>query len=325
MQGVWLENQQMTVRNDLPVPQPASREALLRVDLAGICATDLEMVKGYYPFTGILGHEFVGTVFAIPELNTDDQFLVGQRVVGEINAACGKCASCRAGRPTHCETRSVLGIAGRQGVFAGYTTLPIENLHLIPENVPDEAAVFVEPLAAALEIQEQVFIHPSDRVLVIGSGRLGQLIAWTLALTGCEIQVVARRPRQQALLHQRNIRVISADDTPARHYDIVVEATGTPDGFHLARKAIRARGTLVLKSTYKGDLTVNFSAIVVDEITLVGSRCGPFKPALGLLESGKIDPRDLIEASFPLEKALEAFEMAARPGSLKVLIKPELN
>ena len=322
MQGIWLENQQLTVRDDLSDPQPPDGEALIRVDLAGICATDLEMVKGYYPFTGVLGHEFVGTVISIPEQNSKHQDLVGKRVVGEINAACGKCASCRAGRPTHCETRSVLGIAGRQGAFAGYTTLPIENLHPVANNVSDEAAVFVEPLAAALEIQEQIFIHPSDRVLVIGSGRLGQLIAWTLALTGCDIQVVARRPRQQELLLQRGIRVISADQALVRHYDIVVEATGTPDGFHLARKAIRARGMLVLKSTYKGDLTVNFSAIVVDEITLVGSRCGPFKPALGLLESGIIDPRDLIDACYPLENGQEAFEFAARPGVLKVLLKP---
>ncbi|HWQ83737.1 MAG TPA: hypothetical protein VN363_04175, partial [Anaerolineales bacterium] len=153
--------------------------------------------------------------------------------------------------------------------------------------------------------------------------RLGQLICWTLALTGCDLQVLARRPRQQELLLQRGIRVITADQLQSRHYDIVVEATGTPDGFYLARQALRARGTLVLKSTYKGDLQVNLSAVVVDEITLVGSRCGPFKPAIGLLESGKIDPRDLIEACYPLEAAEEAFAEAAKPGVLKVLIKPD--
>ena len=325
MEAVWLENNILSARSELPIPDPPPGEVLLRVNLAGICATDLEMVKGYYPFTGILGHEFVGTVLSAPDQNRDSQDWVGKRVVGEINAACGTCASCRAGRPTHCEKRSVLGIAGRQGVFADYTTLPVENLHLIPENMPDETAVFVEPLAAALEIQEQVFLRPSDHVLVIGAGRLGQLIAWTLALTGCRLQVVARRPKQQALLHQRGIQVIGPDQVPTREVDVVVEATGSPDGFYLARQAIRPRGTLVLKSTYKGDLNVNFSAIVVDEITLVGSRCGPFAPAIGLLESGKIDPRDLIEACYPLKAAQQAFDFAAQPGVFKVLLKPDQN
>lgn len=322
MEAVWLENNILSTRSGLDIPAPPPGEALLHVDLAGICATDLEMVKGYYPFTGILGHEFVGTVISAPGQNVAGQALVGKRVVGEINAACGVCESCLAGRPTHCEKRSVLGITGRQGVFADYTTLPIENLHLIPDNVPDEAAVFVEPLAAALEIQEQISIGPQDQVLVIGAGRLGQLIAWTLALTGCHLQVVVRRPRQQELLRKRGLQVITPDQVPNRKMDIVVEATGTPEGFYMARQAIRPRGILVLKSTYKGDLTVNFSAIVVDEITLIGSRCGPFKPAIELLASGKIDPRDLIDASYPLASAIEAFDMAAQSGVLKVLFTP---
>ena len=322
MQGIWLENNVLSARSDLNIPTPPTGEALLHVDLAGICATDLEMVKGYYPFTGILGHEFVGTVVRVNSQDAASQALLGKRVVGEINASCGACASCLAGRPTHCENRSVLGITDRHGVFADYTTLPIKNLHLLPDDLPDEAAVFVEPLAAALEIQEQITIHPSDQVLIIGAGRLGQLIAWTLALTGCQLQVVARRPRQKELLQKRGVRVITSDQIPNRKMDVVVEATGSPDGFYLARQAIRPRGTLVLKSTYKGEMTVNFSAIVVDEITLVGSRCGPFKPAIDNLASGKIDPRDLIETCYPLTAALDAFEMAARPGIFKVLFKP---
>lgn len=325
MQAIWLENNLVSVRNDLSIPIPPAGEALVKVDLAGICATDLEMVKGYYPFTGIMGHEFVGTVVDTPGLDSIGQTLAGKRVVGEINASCGECASCLAGRPTHCEKRSVLGIAGRHGIFADYTTLPIENLHLIPANVPDEAAVFVEPLAAALEIQEQIRIDPNDQVLVIGAGRLGQLIAWTLALKGCQLQVVARRPRQQEMLRRRGIQVITPDQVPNRKMDMVVEATGTPEGFYMARQAIRPRGTIVLKSTYKGDLTVNFSAVVVDEITLIGSRCGPFKPAIELLASGKIDPGDLIEACYPLTTAREAFKLAAQPGVLKVLFKPETS
>ena len=323
MQAVWLENNTLFFRNDLPIPQPPPGEALLRVDLAGICATDLEMVKGYYPFTGVLGHEFVGTVVSLPDYDDVSQGWIGQRVVGEINAACGSCSSCKAGRPTHCEKRSVLGITGRHGVFADYVTLPVKNLHRVPDQVPDEVAVFTEPLAAALEIQEQIFIRPSDKVLVIGAGRLGQLIAWTLAFTGCTLQVVARRPKQQDLLRQRRIETIPQDQVATRQFDIVVEATGTPEGFYLARQAIRPRGTLVLKSTYKGDLTVNFSAIVVDEITLVGSRCGPFAPAIRLQESGQIDPRDLIEAYYSLDSAEAAFNHAAQPGVLKVLFKPK--
>ena len=325
MQAVWLENNSLSVRYDLPVPNPPTGEALLSVDLAGICATDLEMVKGYYPFTGIPGHEFVGTVMTVSDQDAVSQTWVGKRVVGEINAACGTCPACKAGRPTHCERRSVLGIAGRQGVFADYVTLPVENLHPVPDRVPDEVAVFVEPLAAALEIQEQVFIRPTDQVLVIGAGRLGQLIAWTLALTGCDIQVVARRSRQQELLRKRGIQAILPEQVPTKKFDLVVEATGTPDGFYLARQAIRPRGTVVLKSTYKGDLLVNFSAIVVDEITLVGSRCGPFAPALVLLDTGRIDPHDLIETTYPLSEALAGFESAAQPGILKILIKPGMN
>lgn len=323
MQAVWLENNFLSFRNDVPIPQPLPGEALIRMDLAGICATDLEMVNGYYPFRGVLGHEFVGTVVRMSDQTEASQDWIGQRVVGEINAACGTCSSCRANRPTHCEKRSVLGISGRQGVFADYFTLPVENFHRVPDNLADEAAVFVEPLAAALEIQEQVFIRPSDQVLVIGAGRLGQLIAWTLALTGCYLQVVVRRPKQEELLRLHKIRTIPVDQVPTRQFDIVVEATGTQEGFFLARQAIRPRGTIVLKSTYKGNLAVNFSAIVVDEISLVGSRCGPFTPAIGLLESSQIDPRALIEAYYSLSSAEAAFTHAAQPGVLKVLFKPD--
>ena len=319
MQAVWLENNRLGVRADLPVPLPPQGEALVRVRLAGICATDLEMVHGYYPFTGILGHEFVGEVIEAGKQAN----LIGARVVGEINAACGECETCRAGRPTHCERRTVLGIQNRNGVFSEYLTLPIENLHRVPDSVPDEAAVFTEPLAAALEIQQQVQIHPEDRVLLIGAGRLGQLIAQTLALTGCDLRVVARHARQREILAARSIKTVEAADLSERKMDIVVEATGSPDGFALARRLLRPRGALVMKSTYKGNLEANFSSLVVDEITLIGSRCGPFAPALRLLENGQVDPTPLIEARYRLGQALKAFEHAARPGALKVLIQPD--
>ena len=269
MQSLWLEDQNLSIR-DIPRPSIPG-EALLRVRLAGICGTDLELVRGYYPFTGVPGHEFVGEVVGSP-----DPSWIGKRVVGEINAVCGDCEQCKHGRPTHCEKRTVLGITNRDGVHAEYTCLPLANLHVVPENVSDEAAVFTEPLAAALEIQEQVHLQPTDRVLLIGAGR--------------------------------------------RYWDVVVEATGSPSGFGLARQAIRPRGTLVLKSTYRGELSLNMSPFVVDEITILGSRCGPFAPALRLLERGEVDPTVLIAERFPLSRGVEAYKTAKKPGILKVIL-----
>lgn len=315
MQALWLENQQLELR-EVPKPKRPD-EVLIRIRKAGICSTDLELVKGYYPYTGILGHEFVGEVVAAPE-----PAWVGQRVVGDINAVCGKCEACLNGRSTHCENRTVLGITKRDGVFAEYTTLPLENLHRVPDSISDEMAVFTEPLAAALEIQQQIHIKPADRVLLIGAGRLGQLIAQTLVLTGCGLRVVARHAYQQNLLTTRGIHLISEIEIQPRTWDIVVEATGSPDGFNLARKAIRPRGTLVMKSTYNGEMNINFSSIVVDEITILGSRCGPFAPALGLLENHEVDPTGLISAQYKLKDILRGFEHAAQAGVLKVQIEP---
>jgi threonine dehydrogenase-like Zn-dependent dehydrogenase len=315
MQALWLEEQALDMR-EVPQPQEAG-EALIRIRVAGICSTDLELVKGYYPFSGILGHEFVGEV-----VECDEATWVGKRVVGDINVTCGKCESCLHGRPTHCENRTTLGIVNRHGIFAEFTTLPLANLHPVPPSVPDEVAVFTEPLAAALEILEQVHIRPTDRALLIGAGRLGQLIAQTLALTGCDLRVVARHAHQRELLVARGIRLIEEDDIQPGKWDFVVEATGSQDGFALARRSVRPRGTLVMKSTYKGDLTLDMSAIVVDEVTVLGSRCGPFDPALRLLEGGRVDPRGLIAAEFDLGEALAAFEKAAAPGVLKVLLNP---
>jgi threonine dehydrogenase-like Zn-dependent dehydrogenase len=314
MKSVWLENNQISLRD---VSQPRKpNEVLIKIRKAGICSTDLELVKGYYPYTGILGHEFVGEV-----VEAEDASWIGQRVVGEINVVCNQCEQCLNGRSTHCENRTVLGIVNRDGTFAEYTTLPIANLHRVPDSVPDEMAVFTEPLAAALEIQAQIHLKPTDRVLLIGAGRLGQLIAQTLALTGCDLRVVARHAHQQGLLKGRGIRSISEEEIQPWRWDVAVEATGSPSGFSLARKAIRPRGTLVMKSTYKGEMSVNFSSIVVDEINLIGSRCGPFEPALRLMESRQVDPTVLIADEFKLEEALKAFERAAETGVLKVLVE----
>jgi threonine dehydrogenase-like Zn-dependent dehydrogenase len=316
MKAIWLENGHLSLRTDLPEPVPPSGEALIKVRLAGICGTDIELTRGYRSFKGIPGHEFVGEVVHAP----DDASWVGKRVVGEINAACGSCPTCLAGRPSHCEHRSVLGIADRAGVFAQFTTLPIKNLHIVPDNVSDEMAVFTEPLAAALEIQEQVQIKPTDRVLVIGAGRFGQLIGQTLLMSGCQLQVLVRNPDQKAILQNRKVPTISVDEVLPAGYDVVVEVSGSPEMFAVARKAIRPRGVVVMKSTYQGDLTIDMSSIVVDEITLIGSRCGPFAPALRLLKAGLVDPLPLIDARFSLDDGLAAMEFAACPGVLKVLL-----
>ncbi|MBI5961858.1 MAG: alcohol dehydrogenase catalytic domain-containing protein [Chloroflexi bacterium] len=315
MLGLWLENNQISLRDDIAQPDKPN-EALIRIRKAGICSTDLELVKGYYPYTGILGHEFVGEVVEAP-----DASWIGQRVAGEINAVCGQCEACLNGRPTHCENRTVLGIANRNGVFAEYTTLPLENLYRVPDTVPDELAVFIEPLAAALEIQQQIQIRPTDRVLLVGAGRLGQLIAQTLALTGCDLHVVARHSTQQKLLSARGISLISEENIRQGKWDIVVEATGSADGFYLARRAVRPRGTMVLKSTYKGEMSVNFSSIVVDEINIIGSRCGPFDPAVRLLEKREVDPGVLISDQYKLKDSVKAFERASQAGVLKVLLE----
>jgi threonine dehydrogenase-like Zn-dependent dehydrogenase len=314
-QGLRLDDA-AALRTDLSVPTPAPGEALVRVRLAGVCGTDLAILRGYVSFRGVMGHEFVGEIVAAPDAPQRE----GQRVVGEINVVCGRCAQCRAGRSSHCERREVLGIRGRDGAFAQYLTLPLANLQAVPDDVPDEAAVFTEPLAAALQITRQVHVRPGQRVLVVGAGRLGQLIAQVLRLTGCDLMVAARRERQRALLTADGIRWVSEDDVGAGSYDVAVEASGAPGGLALARRALRPGGTLVLKSTYAGTVPVDLAALVVDEITVVGSRCGPFAPALRLLAHGLVDPTPLIDDRFPLADAEAALRRAAQPGVLKVLI-----
>ncbi len=317
MKAVWLEEQNLSVR-DIARPVPDPQEALVKVRLAGICGTDLELVRGYYPYKGVIGHEFVGEVVAAP----DAPGLRGLRVVGEINAACGACAACLDGRRSHCENRTVLGISGRNGAFAEYLVLPVENLHPVPDGLPDEAAVFAEPVAAALEILAQVQVTPMDRVLLVGAGRLGMLIAQVLARTGCTLDVLIRRTVQADLLAAHGIHTLQHEEVAEGSYDLAVEATGSPVGFEIARGAVRPRGTIILKSTYAGQLQVDFSSIVVDEVTLIGSRCGPFQPALEMLEARHVDPLGLIQSEFRLDEALEGFELAKKPGVMKVLLRP---
>jgi threonine dehydrogenase-like Zn-dependent dehydrogenase len=319
MHAIWLENQKLSYLDTLNDPVPQEGEALIKMQMSGICSTDLELVKGYYPYRGVLGHEFVGEVIQSPGV----EGWIGKRVVGEINISCGECSECLAGRKTHCSKRTVLGIISKDGVFANYLTLPVANLHLVPASVEDAAAVFTEPLAAALEILQQIHLHPGDRVLVVGAGRLGQLIARVLALTGCQLYVLARHEKQKRLLAVTGCKLVDRETLPYQSMDIVVEATGSPDGFIIARKTVRPRGTIILKSTYRGDLQMDISRIVVDEIQLIGSRCGPFAPALKLLENKIIDPTDLIEEIYPISAGITAFDFAAKPGIFKVLLKPE--
>ncbi|MBP0003828.1 MAG: alcohol dehydrogenase catalytic domain-containing protein [Cyanobacteria bacterium SBC] len=314
MKALWLENQTLQLRDDLPVPEPKSGEALIEVLRAGICNTDLELLRGYYPYCGVPGHEFVGRVAQGPPEWT------GKRVVGEINAACGHCRFCQSGQPTHCENRTVLGIVNRNGAFAEYLTLPVQNLHAIPENVSIEAATFTEPIAAALEIQQQVAVGDRSKVLVVGDGKLGLLVAQTLALTGCDLLAVGRHREKLALLEKRGIQTGFADAVVDRAFDLAVECTGNPEGFSIARRGLRPRGTLVLKSTYAGNLSLDVSSLVVDEITLIGSRCGPFPPAIELLANDRIDVLSLVCDRFSLNNGLAAFDRARERGVLKVLL-----
>ena len=314
MKGLWLENNQLELRSDIPEPEIKQEEARVRVLSAGICNTDLELIRGYYPYKGILGHEFVGVVEEGPS------YLINKRVVGEINAACGHCRFCLRDEPTHCENRTVLGIVNRNGAFADYLSLPTQNLYPVPDNVPTEIATFTEPIAAALEIQTQIKIHPEDIGLVVGDGKLGQLVAQTLSITGCDLFVLGRHDQKLANLKARGIKTGFADDIKERTFDIAVECTGNPGGFAIAQKALRPRGTLVLKSTYAGNLSLDASAIVVDEITLIGSRCGRFAPALELLAQEKIDVQPLIDARYSLSQGIAAFERAQIKGTQKVLL-----
>lgn len=318
MRAVWLENRTLHVRNDLPVPQPGAGEALVAVRLAGICATDLELVKGYYPFIGVPGHEFVGEVIAAP----GDPGLEGRRMVANINRPCDVCPACRNGRSNHCDRRQVIGIKDHEGAFAEYLCVAERQLIPVPDGLADEDAVFAEPLAAALEIPRQIHIRPSDRVLILGAGRLGQLTARVLSLTGCDLVVAARYLRQRRLLKQCGIPWIKEADVPPRHFDTVIDTTGAPAGFAAARTAVRPAGTLVMKSTYTEKPRIDLSALVVDELRLIGSRCGPIPAALRLLERRHVTPAGLTDATYPLERAPAAFDHAARPGTLKILIQP---
>jgi threonine dehydrogenase-like Zn-dependent dehydrogenase len=305
------------------VPAPAREgEALVRVRLAGVCNTDLEIVRGYAGFQGTPGHEFVGVVERAPGA----EGLEGRRVVGEINAGCGACALCRAGDPRHCPARTVLGIHGRDGAFAEYLQLPATNLLPVPDELTDERAVFAEPLAAAVGITERVRIGAGARAAVVGDGKLGLLCALALkVLTGARVTLVGRHDSKLRIARRQDIETFKAEemsDSFARAFDVAVEASGSPRGFETALRLLRPRGTLVLKSTFHGTTELNAAAVVVDEVSIVGSRCGRLAPALELLRRGLVDVDSLVHEEFPLSEGVRAFARAAEPGVLKVLLRP---
>jgi len=314
MKALWLSGGGLRLRDDVMQAKTGAGEALVRVLTAGICGTDLALVDGLYPFEGVPGHEFVGIVEEGPDA------LTGKRVVGEINAACGRCAECLGGRAKHCPGRTALGIRGRHGAFAEYLQLPAVNLHPVPDSVSTDAAVFTEPLAAALDIVERLAPKAGSRVLVVGTGKLGQLVCRVLSASGVEVIAVGRNPEKLARLGGVVADTALADDIEPRSFSMAVECTGSPAGLPIAFRALRPRGTLVLKSTYPATSNIDLGPVVVDELRLVGSRCGPFHGALSMLEERKVEVESLIDGRFTLDDGVEAFASSRRPGVLKVLL-----
>ncbi len=305
---------------EIPTPGNES-EALVRVMRSGICNTDIEIVRGYAGFTGTIGHEFVGVV----ESASDAEHLVGKRIVGEINVGCGVCEKCLRGDPRHCPVRTVLGIVGRDGAHAEFLRLPSRNLIEIPNNVSDEQAVFAEPLAAAYGITEQVDVSLDTRVAVIGDGKLGLLCAMSLALRSQNVSLIGKHVSKMAIAQKSDVETIELSGLTTSmhgHFDVVVEASGSESGFATALDLVRPRGKIVLKSTFHGTPAWQASRVVVDEITIVGSRCGRFRPALDLLANGSVNVESLISDEFPLSDGLAAMGHASKTGVIKVLLRP---
>ncbi len=301
---------------DRPAPRTGPDEALIRVRLAGICATDLELTRGYMNFSGVPGHEFVGTVEHGPEP------LLRRRVVGEINCPCGRCDDCRRGLAHHCPHRTVLGIAGRDGAFADLLTLPAANCRVVPDTISDRAAVFAEPLAAAAHVLDAVALERGMPVTVLGSGRLGLLVAHVLVHEAIALRVVGRNPRTLALAARHGIATSAPHAVPDRSQDVVIECTGAAAGLREALRMCRPGGTIVLKSTYTPPEPLDLAPIVVNEVRVVGSRCGDLGAALRLLDERRVAVEELITAVYPLSQGIEALAAAARPEHVKVLLEP---
>ncbi len=316
MRAVRLSNNGLVVDHDYPTPTISNSESLIKVLLAGVCSTDLELVKGYYNFRGVLGHEFVGIV----EQSSDPHW-IGKRVVSSINFADPKTPEYAEFGLEHHPGRTVLGIVARDGAMADYVAVPNFNLLEVPESVSDQQAVFVEPLAAALRIAEQIQLRPTERAAVIGPGRLGMLVAQVLMMRGAEVTVLGRSESSLALAEKLGLATGLTKQAQSSSYHLVADCTGAADGLEHAIRITRPCGTLVLKSTYAGQASINLTKVVVDEIKIVGSRCGPFAPALRLLERDQIDVASLVDGAFELEQAVQAFDRAAQPGVRKILLR----
>lgn len=328
MRVLYWDGRALTVQASYPNPWSApesvgargarsrSQRALVKVHLAGICSTDLQILKGYMGFTGVPGHEFVGSVSEGPNK------FIGQRVVGEINFGCGDCDYCHRDLSRHCPNRSVMGILHADGAFAEYVSVPVENLHIVPASISDEEAVFTEPLAAACEILTQIQLNPGDDVLVLGDGKLGNLCAQVLRLSGAKITALGKHAEKLALIKKAGVRTMQLIDWQPRFFDVVVEATGSASGLELALSAVRPRGTLILKSTIAGAHQVSLAPIVINEINMIGSRCGPFADALQMLATSQVSVLPLIEKIYALSDGVDALAHAARSGARKILLRP---
>lgn len=330
MHALHWDGSKLRARSDYPLPgsriddggswiasdNDAVQTTLVKVHLAGICSTDLQILKGYMGFTGVPGHEFVGSVVHGP------QDWLGKRVVGEINFGCGDCDNCRRDLARHCVNRRVMGIVNADGAFAEYVAVPVANLHRVADSINDEDAVFTEPLAAGFEILTQIQINPGDDILVLGDGKLGNLCAQVLRLTGAKVTALGKHADKLAAIKRAGVRTIQLNDWQPRLFDIVVEASGSPSGFELALSAVRPRGTLVLKSTIAGKHEVSLAPVVIHEINVIGSRCGPFPDALDALAAKRVAVAPLIEAIYSLKDGVDAVERAARAGAKKILLRP---
>jgi threonine dehydrogenase-like Zn-dependent dehydrogenase len=316
MLSVHLENGRVEMRRQ-PLPRVPKGFARIRMLCAGICSTDLELQRGYYGFSGTPGHEFVGEV-----TEAEDKAWLEKRVVGEINLACDKCAWCKRGLGRHCPTRTVLGIVNHPGSFQEFLTLPLCNLHVVPKSIPTEQAVFIEPVAAACEILDQVKVGRGQKIAVLGDGKLGLLVAQVLAGHGANVHLYGRHKEKMRIAEQAGVETEVAKKLPQRAWPMVVDATGSSEGLKTAILMCEPRGTVIMKSTVHGLVAIDTAAAIVNEVTLVGSRCGRFGPALKMLASGKVQVSQMIAAEFPLDRAAEAFAAAGTKGTLKVLLRP---
>lgn len=316
MQALYWDGRELRLDTGYRAPIADERTAVVKVHLAGLCSTDLQIFKGYMDFHGVPGHEFVGTVYEGPGE------WIGKRVVGEINFACGRCDLCRRDLSRHCRNRSVMGILNADGAFAEYLAVPVANLHGVPDSISDEEAVFTEPLAAAFEILAQIQLNPGDEILVIGDGKLGNLCAQTLRLTGAKITALGKHPEKLASIKRCGVRTILLDDWKAPTFDVVVEATGAASGLALALSAVRPRGMLVLKSTIAATHQLSLAPAVINELTIVGSRCGPFAPALEALQEKTVSVIPLIDRLYALSEGLDAVADAEGRSAGKILLKP---